>query len=238
MKKLLLLITALSTLSFAMGDPASESQEMKKPMMMKMFQSVDPSQAQMLQSGKNRLFCPLCGMTLPMFYKTNHAATHNGHTKQYCSIHCLADDQITHQSKLTDIKVVDVTTLKFIDATKAFYVVGSKKKGTMSMVSKYAFGAKAAAETFAKEFGGEVKSFDEAFKIASEGLTKANEQIKQKRMMAAKHGAKIYAKFCKATDEKFATIADAKAYIMENQLCGELAGKKLQAVAIYLASRK
>jgi len=238
MKKLLLILVALSTSIFAMSDPAGDPKEVKKPMMMKMFQSVDPSKAQILQDGKNKMFCPLCGMTLPMFYKTNHAATHKGHTKQYCSIHCLANDKLSNKAQLSDIKVVDGTSLKFIDATKAFYVVGSSKKGTMSMLSKYAFGTKEAADTFAKEFGGEVKNFQETLKIATDGLEKTNEMIQNKRMMAAKHGAKTYEKFCKETNEKFASIADAKAYITENKLCGDIKGKKLQAIAIYLSSRK
>jgi len=238
MKKIVLFLFAVSSIVWAMGDPAGEATEVTKPKMMKMFQSVDPSKAQILQNGKNALYCPLCGMTLPMFYKTNHAATHKGHTKQYCSIHCLANDISKHKSEISDVKVVDVTSLKFIDATKAFYVVGSNKKGTMSMVSKYAFATKTAAEAFAKEFGGEVKSYKEALKIATKGADKANEMMKNKRMMMAKHGQKAYEKFCKPTSEKFASVADAKSYIAQNKLCGEIKGKKLQAIAIYLTSRE
>ncbi len=55
--------------------------------------------------------------------------------------------------------MVDNTTLKFIDVIKAWYVFGSSKPGTMSMTSKYAFGNKADAEKFAKEFGGKVMTF-------------------------------------------------------------------------------
>ncbi|MBN2825126.1 MAG: nitrous oxide reductase accessory protein NosL [Campylobacterales bacterium] len=237
MKKLLSLVIALSSVVFAMGDPAGKPTEVKEPMMMKMFQSVDPAKAQILQDGKNKMYCPLCGMTLPMFYKTNHAATHKGHTKQYCSMHCLANDK-ANGVELSDIKVVDTATLAFIDATKAFYVVGSSKKGTMSMVSKYAFGTKEGADAFAKEFGGEVKSFDEALKIATDALAKTNEMLKNKRLMVAKHGKQAYEKLCKPTDQKFATVADAKAYIEQNKLCGDIKGKKLQAIAIYLTSLK
>lgn len=236
MKKLLLLVAA-TTAIFAMGDADATPQEVKKTKMMAMFQSVDPSKAQILQTGKNKLYCPLCGMTLPMFYKTNHVATHKGHTKQYCSIHCLANDHSNHKGELSDMKVVDVTSLKFIDATKAFYVVGSSKKGTMSMISKYAFATKAAAQAFAKEFGGEVKNFEETLKIATKGAMKANKMMKEKREVMAMHGKTIYNKVCKSTDEKFATVADAKSFITENKLCGDLKGKKLQAVGIYLATR-
>jgi nitrous oxide reductase accessory protein NosL len=237
MKKLLFLVTALTTALLAMGDPATKEMEVNKPKKMKMYQSVDPKKAQILQKGKNKMFCPLCGMTLPLFYKTNHVATHKGIQKQYCSIHCLANDK-ANGTQVENIRVVDNTSLKFIDATKAFYVVGSSKKGTMSMVSKYAFGTKEAANAFAKEFGGEIKSFQEALKIATDGLAKAKKKIAEKREVMAIHGKNIYTKVCKTTDETFATIADAKGYIVQNQLCGKLKGKKLQAVAIYLAARK
>ena len=152
MKKILLLIFVSINLLFA------------KSMHMR-FQSVPLDKAIILQKGENKLHCANCGMKLPMFYKTNHAAIVNGKQKQYCSIHCLAED-IIDGKKVEDIKVVDNTTLKFIPAKNAFYVVGSKKPATMSKVSKYAFGSKKAAQEFAKKFGGKVVSFEEALEIA------------------------------------------------------------------------
>ena len=119
-----------------------------------------------LQSGKDKHSCSVCGMKLPMFYKTNHAATHQDKTIQYCSIHCLVDEIKNNKKQLQNIKVVDNTTLRFIDATKAYYVVGSKKKGTMSIVSKYAFGSKDEALKFSKRYGGEVLDFEKAKQIA------------------------------------------------------------------------
>jgi len=133
----------------------------------KMYQSVEPSKAIILQNGENRTACSRCGMKLPMFYKTNHAAkTEDGTTHQYCSIHCLAEHK--HHEKTSDEIVVNQTTLKFIEARNAFYVVGSSKKGTMSKISKYAFATKEAALSFSQKYGGEVKTYDEAFKIAEQ----------------------------------------------------------------------
>ncbi|MEA3289254.1 MAG: hypothetical protein U9Q04_03645, partial [Campylobacterota bacterium] len=66
--------------------------EGKKQMMN--YRAVPSSQATILQKGDQKMYCPVCGMTLPMFYKTNHAASdHTGHDKQYCSIHCAAEDK-------------------------------------------------------------------------------------------------------------------------------------------------
>jgi len=132
----------------------------------KMFQSVDIKQAILLQSGKNKQNGAVCGMNLPMFYKTNHSATVNGEVKQYCSIHCLTEDLKLKKLPLKDIKVVDTNTLKFIEAAKALYVIGSNKKGTMSPISKYAFKKKYDAENFQKKYGGEIKNFEEAIKVS------------------------------------------------------------------------
>ena len=245
MKKILLTLLAVGAMiTFAQADMKCGAGKCGKAMeagskpkkMMKMFQAVPKGKATLLQEGKAKAFCPECGMTLPMFYKTNHAATVDGKVKQYCSMHCLVED-MQKGSKLTDIKVVDVTSLKFIPAEKATYVVGSAKKGTMSMVSKYAFANKADAEAFAKANGGKVTDFDGAIEEAKKDFAKESKMISQKQAMMAKKGEMIYGKMCQKTDKKFDTVAEAKAFIIDNKLCQGLKGKQLQAVGLYLKNR-
>ncbi len=245
MKKLLFIVFVLGTMiSFShaemkcatgkCGGAIKASVKPKK--MMKMFQSVSKEKATLLQDGKAKVFCPECGMTLPMFYKTNHAATVDGKVKQYCSLHCLAED-LQKGTKLTEMKVVDVTTLKFIPVEKAIYVVGSRKKGTMSAVSKYAFAKKADAEAFAKANGGKVTDFNGALKAAKAEFAKDSQMIAKKQAMMAQKGKMMYGKMCQKTDKKFASTAEAKAFIVSNELCKGLNGKQLQAVGLYLKNR-
>jgi len=204
---------------------------------MKMFQSVPMAKATIVQDTKAKMYCPTCGMTLPMFYKTNHAAKRGNHTEQYCSLHCLAEEKIKNKAKLSNLRVVDVKSLKFIDVSKATYVVGSKKKGTMTMKSKYAFASKSDATAFSKKFGGEVTDFDGAYKVASKGLNKEMKMIAKKQAKMAKKGEMMYNKMCKKTDLKFASTAEAKVFVKSSKICGEMKGKKLQAVGIYLGRR-
>ncbi len=234
MKKLIIAMLMLTSLVFA-GDMGHQSHVKIKHM--KMFQSVPMGKATIVQDGNAKMYCPSCGMTLPMFYKTNHSATLNGQTKQFCSLHCLVETNLNNHNALKNIKVVDVTSLKFIDASKATYVVGSSKKGTMTMNSKYAFAHKADAEAFAKKFGGKVMSFKEAYAIASKALVKEVRMIAKKQAMMAKKGAMMYKKMCKKTDIKFSSTAQAKAYVTSNHLCGNIKGKKLQAIGLYLKLR-
>ena len=151
--------------SACVGDEV-KSAEVTPEKKMERFQAVALDKATMLQTGEAKHSCPECGMKLPMFYKTNHAATSNGKVKQYCSIHCLVDDKMNNKSEVSNIKVVAVDTLKFIDVNDAIYVVGSEKKGTMSGLSKYAFEGRMSARRFAAENQGQVMSFDEAYAYA------------------------------------------------------------------------
>lgn len=130
-----------------------------------MFQSVSPSKAHILQSGKEAQYCSNCGMNLVMFYRTNHAAKVNGKQKEFCSIHCLAE-VINSGAKVSNIKVVDAKSLNWIDAKKAYYVVGSKVKGTMSRISKYAFANISDAKEFQHLKGGKIMNFQQALHIA------------------------------------------------------------------------
>jgi len=245
MKKVLVVLLAMGAMfTFANAEmkcaagkcgAAMKSQGQPKKMM-KMFQAVPADKATILQKGDAKMFCPECGMTLPMFYKTNHVATVDGKVKQYCSIHCVVED-MKKGPKLKDIKVVDVNSLKFIDADKAYYVVGSNKKGTMTMVSKYAFASKINADAFAKENGGNVVDFKGALKAAEADFDKDSQMIAKKQSMMTQKGEMIYGKMCQKTDKKFSSVAEAKAFIVGNKLCKDLNGKQMQAVGLYLKNR-
>ena len=128
----------------------------------KMFQTVNVDQGTFIQKNDSKHSCANCGMSLPMFYKTNHI--HNN--KQYCSLHCLVQADAKYLAK--GVKVVDTINLKFIDAQKAFYVVGSKQRGTMSDTSKYAFSSKEDALKFQKEYLGNILNYEEACQIAKQ----------------------------------------------------------------------
>ncbi len=50
-------------------------------------------------------------------------------------------------------------------------------------------------------------------------------------------GEQIYQKVCKADAKRFTTTAEAKVYLMESGVCGNLQGKELQQVGLYLAGK-
>lgn len=146
-------------------------------------------------------------------------------------------DKEEYGIKDEDIKVVDAKTEKLIDAKKAFYVIGSKAKGTMSMVSKLAFENKADANNFIKEYGGKLSTFQEAIKEATKSLKKDSQNMKTIKIKKVySKGKKIFEKLCNKDIDptNYIEINELKADIKISNLCKNLDEKKFQAVALYL----
>jgi len=196
-------------------------------------------QAQLVQDGKEKMWCPVCGMNLKMFYKTSHAAQHqDGKNRQYCSMRCLLVDMQDHDIDLKTIKVVDLKSEKLIDAITAYYVIGSKVSGTMTKVSKLAFAEKEDAQAFVDKMGGEIVNFDTALAAAKKSLKSDIAMVnKKKAKKMYPMGKKIFEQKCdkNINPNKYAQINELKADIKSNKLCGDLNHpKKFQAVALYL----
>jgi hypothetical protein len=116
--------------------------------------------------------------------------------------------------------------------------VGSKKPGTMSMVSKYAFWTKKGAKKFQKENGGKIMKFDKLIKLVKKSQKKDIEATKKRQAKAIKKGSMIYKKICKKTQKEFVSTAQAKAFLRQSKICGDIKGKKLQAIGMFLVYKK
>jgi len=237
MKKIVLLLAALVMVSSnGFSEEMQQGMQTSGKKMPSSFQAVSADKAVILQEGESKMFCPKCGMTLPMYYRTNHAADVDGKPTQFCSIHCLAE-AMSDGAKVTKVKVVDNTTLEFIDVINSWYVMGSSKPGTMSMTSKYAFGKKSDAEKFAKEFGGKVMTYYAVLDSVKGTLAQESDMIKKRQSMVAQNGEMMYNSMCTPIDVNFTSTAEAKAYLMNEKPCGDIQGKELQAIGLYLNLR-
>jgi len=167
MQKLWLILLLVSGLLFnGCGDPSPKH-------MGKRYQSVPEAKAKIVQQGKHKDACAICGMHLATFYRTNHAAAlKDGNKRQYCSLHCVVHDNEINKTDLINLKVVDAKTLRFVPALSAHYVVGSSKPATMSNISKYAFAKKTDALSFAKAYGGKIMKFYDAYAVATKDFTR------------------------------------------------------------------
>lgn len=192
----------------------------------------------LVQSGQEKHWCPICGMKLKNFYKTNHIAKlPNGLDRQYCSMRCLAVDMQEYDIDKNHIKVIDVNTQKPILAKDAHYVYGSRVNGTMTKKSKLAFSSKEEAKKFAKKYKGKVISFEETLNNAKESLKSDIAMVnKKKKKKVYPKGKKIFKIKCNENIDptEYIEINELKAAIVNEKLCKKLKENQLQAVALYL----
>ncbi len=205
----------------------------------KFIKKAQTSNAVILQKGESKAWCSVCGMNLKMFYKTNHAIElKDGTTKQYCSIRCLAADEHNYKNHIKKILAVDAETEKFINAKKAFYVIGSKVPGTMTKVSKIAFANKNDAKKFSKKyFGKKIVDFNSAIKLAKEQLLADSKMLMMKKEMKVyPKGEKLFNKLFagKLNIPKVKSIPELKAFLKSNKKCKKLNEKQLQMLTVYL----
>ncbi len=225
---------------------------MKKPLIILLFisisvfaqenrfvKSAQTPNATILQTGNTQNWCSVCGMNLKMFYKTNHAIKlGDGTAKQYCSIRCLCVDKPNYKNHIEEVLVADAKSEKLINVEDAFYVIGSKARGTMTKTSKIAFSSKEDAEAFSEKFSGQkILNFKATEKLAKEQMQKDNAMLmKKKEMKIYPKGEKLYEKRCYKNIKfpKFNSISDLKSQLKNSIVCKPLNEKELQMVAIYL----
>ncbi len=127
--------------------------------------------------------CPNCGMARPMWARTWFTFENSEGKSQACSFHCFADVALKSGEDPKNVHVAHyLNPEKMIPAQQAFFVVGSKAKGTMTMKSKIALPSKAEAEKFAGSCGGEVVGFQKTLTMAKAGIAKENPMLVQKRL--------------------------------------------------------
>jgi nitrous oxide reductase accessory protein NosL len=127
--------------------------------------------------------CPNCGMVRPMWARTWVMFENSEGKSQVCSFHCLADIALKAGEDPKNVQVaLYLKPEKMVPAEKAFFVVGSKAKGTMTMKSKIAFPSKTEAEKFSSACGGDVVWFAQALTVAKAGIAKENPMLIKKRL--------------------------------------------------------
>jgi len=143
-------------------------------------------------AGVEKRWCPLCGMNLEMFRKTNVRYTFkDGTSQRYCSWHCAAIVYKKRKDDIVKVEVADFVTGKFIPADKAYYLVGSDLPGVMTVRSKKAFASLEEAKKFQKEHGGKIVRYPEVLEMAIEDLPKDMGLLRVKMSKKAQIGKKV-----------------------------------------------
>ena len=131
--------------------------------------------------------CPNCGMLRSMWARTWMIFENSTGQYDACSFHCLADMALKAGEPPREVQTaLYMSPEKMISANTAWFVVGSKAKGTMTMNSKIAFASKEDAEAFCRSCGGNVHSFPETFRLAMEECPKEKAMIAERRIKSGK----------------------------------------------------
>ena len=139
---------------------------------------------------KKHAKCTYCGMDRAMFAHSRMLLAYDdGTTVGTCSLHCAAVDLALNIDKsLKSIEAGDYKAKNLVNAEEAFWVLGGSKPGVMTKRAKWAFGKKADAETFIKESGGKLATFEDAVSASYEDMYADTKMIREKRkMMQMKH---------------------------------------------------
>jgi nitrous oxide reductase accessory protein NosL len=113
-------------------------------------------------------FCGECGMDRKAYGFSRMLIVYDdGAEVGTCSLHCTAAALGKAPGKTAkSILAADRDRTELVDAEKATWVMGGKKRGVMTAVPKWAFGAKDAAEAFVKAQGGKIVPWAEALEAA------------------------------------------------------------------------
>lgn len=112
--------------------------------------------------------CRQCGMDRKAYgYSRMLVEYKDGTQAGTCSLHCMITELNRNNGKeIRSMYVADRDTREMIDAEKAIWVIGGKKRGVMTMLAKWAFSSRETAQKFVDGYGGTITYWKEAFAAA------------------------------------------------------------------------
>ncbi len=114
--------------------------------------------------------CSVCGMDLSKYAHVRYLVTGtDGRAQTTCGVQCGLTLQIRLGDQFKSATATDLITHREIEASKAFYVYKSSVITDMAP-GFIAFSTKEKAEKFAKGFGGQVVSYQDALRIWKERM--------------------------------------------------------------------
>ena len=146
---------------------------------------------------KKYAICPYCGMNRTKWHHSRHLVQYSDNLVDgTCSIHCLALSLSLNLDRgpkaiyAADFGA-DGKVKPMVNVDECNYLIGSKLKGTMSMVSKMAFKSIDQAKEAQSKNGGKLGTFDDALKtiflnIAEDTVMIRKRRAKKRQMMMSK----------------------------------------------------
>lgn len=113
-------------------------------------------------------FCGECGMDRKAYgFSRMLVSYEDGAEVGTCSLHCAAVELGKAPGrKVKSLLVADRDRTELVDAEKAIWVLGGRKRGVMTANPKWAFASREGAEAFVREHGGRIVPWPEAMEAA------------------------------------------------------------------------
>jgi len=114
--------------------------------------------------------CNFCGMDRKAYgYSRMLISYQDGTHSGVCSLQCAVTEMNGNsQRQVKSLLVADRNTHTLIDAEKAYWVMGGKKRGVMTERPKWAFATPEAARAFVSSYGGAQINWESALASAQE----------------------------------------------------------------------
>lgn len=116
--------------------------------------------------------CSSCGMDRKAYGYSRMLVTYKDGTRTgLCSLHCAVTDvEAGRGGGAASMMVADRDSRKLLEAEKAFWVMGGRKRGVMTQRAKWAFATLEAAQSFVDSNGGQIVSWEAALLAAREDV--------------------------------------------------------------------
>jgi nitrous oxide reductase accessory protein NosL len=116
--------------------------------------------------------CNSCGMDRKVYgYSRMLIVFYDGAELGVCSLHCAVTklNELKNR-KVKNLLVADRDTQQLVEAEKAIWTIGGKKRGVMTQRPKWAFATKEAAKAFTAANGGTIVTWQETLAAAHEDV--------------------------------------------------------------------
>jgi len=116
--------------------------------------------------------CSSCGMDRKAYGYSRMLVNYKDGTRTgVCSLHCAVTDvEAGRGGGVASMMVADRDSRSLLDAEKAYWVIGGRKRGVMTQRAKWAFATREAAQSFVNSFGGQIVSWEAASLAAREDI--------------------------------------------------------------------
>jgi len=108
-----------------------------------------------------------------------------------CSIHCTgADIAVNRHKTVQGVFAADYAGRQLVSAKTAFWVIGGDRSGVMTQRAKWAFERKVDAQSFIRDHGGRLATYEDSMKATFEDMYTDIKMVRERSRQKKAKGAR------------------------------------------------